>query len=112
MSFISDDFHAKRLKENAINIKYKYIVGNDILERNSDNSHNDDVNKGILCSKEYYVDGSLKHKEKAFDTRIEYSYISKEEEDRSYRCPNCGMDGQLKDFLDVCPYCGTHYNIE
>lgn len=49
MSLISDKSHVKKLKENNINIKTKYIVGNRILERNTDNSHNDDIDNGIRC---------------------------------------------------------------
>ena len=43
------------LNEKGINIKTKYIVGNKILERNSNNSHNDDITSGIICKKEYYT---------------------------------------------------------
>ena len=25
---------------------------------------------------------------------------------------NCGMNGKIKDFIDGCPYCRTHYNID
>ena len=112
MGFVSEDYHSDMLKKNNINIKTKYIVGNDILERNSDNSVNDDIDNGVRLSKEYYVNGVLKHKEKSFDTRIEYTYIGKEEEDKAYKCINCGMEGKVRDFLDGCPYCGTNYNIE
>ena len=35
MALVSDTFHNKKLKENSINIKTKYIVGNKILERNN-----------------------------------------------------------------------------
>lgn len=112
MGFVSDDFHHKRLEENKINIKTKYIVGNKILERNSDNSHSDDINLGIRCAKEYYADGVLKLKEKEFDSRIEYSFVANEEINKEHKCPNCGMEGKVKDFLDGCPYCGTNYNIE
>ena len=27
-------------------------------------------------------------------------------------CPNCGMESIIKDFIDGCPYCRTHYNVD
>ena len=42
MSLISDKIQKDKLKKLNINIKTKYIVGNNILERNSDDSYNDD----------------------------------------------------------------------
>ena len=112
MALVSDDFHNKKLKEYGINIKTKYFVGNKIYERNTDNSINDDINSGIRCEKEYYKNNKLIHKEKEFDSRIEYTFISKETEDKDYKCPNCGMESKLKEFVDGCPYCGTYYNID
>ena len=112
MPLISNNFHNKMLKKYKINIKTKYIVGNEILERNTDNSYNDDINNGIRCEKDYYINGVFKHKETMFDSRIEYSFISKEEEDKDYTCPNCGMSSKLKYFIDGCPYCDTYYNID
>jgi Zn finger protein HypA/HybF involved in hydrogenase expression len=52
------------------------------------------------------------HKENDFDTRIEYTYVSKEMEQADFSCPNCGMQSKVKDFEDGCPYCGSYYNID
>ena len=112
MSLVSDSFHNKKLKDYGINIKTKYFVGNKIYERNTDNSVNDDITAGIRCAKEYYIGKTLVHKEKEFDSRIEYTFISKEMENQDYKCPNCGMESKIKDFIDGCPYCRTHYNID
>ena len=112
MPLISENYHNKKLKEYGINIKTKYIVGNKILERNTDNSINDDITSGIRCGKEYYLNNRLVHTEKEFDSRIEYTFISKEMEEKDYECPNCGMTSKLKDFIDGCPYCHTYYNID
>lgn len=112
MALVSDTFHNKKLKENSINIKTKYIVGNEILERNTDNSVNDEITKGIICKKEYYKNNKLVHEETTFDSRIEYTFISKEMENKEYVCPNCGMQSKLKNFIDGCPYCRTYYNID
>ena len=112
MSLISDKYHIEKLKKYGINIKTKYIVGNKILERSTDNSINDDVENGIRCKKEYYKNNILIHKETLFDSRIEYSFISKTIENEKYTCPNCGMTSLTKDFIDGCPYCRTHYNID
>lgn len=112
MTLISDNTWLKKIKSHNINIKTKYIVGNEILERNTDNSLNDDIEKGIRCEKEYYINNNLKHKEKIFDSRIEYTFISNNQEEKEYTCPNCGMHEKLKKFIDGCPYCGTYYNMD
>ena len=112
MSLISEDTQYNKLKKLHINIKTKYITGNKILERNTDNSNNDDILDGIRCKKEYYLNDNLVHTENKFDSRITYTFISKEMENKDYKCPNCGMSGKLHDFLDGCPYCKTYYNID
>lgn len=112
MSYISENLQKKRLQKYNININTKYIVGSKILERNTNDTNNDDIINGIRCEKNYYIGPNKVHTEKIFDSRIEYTYISKNEENTSYKCPNCGMTSKLKDFLDGCPYCHTYYNIE
>lgn len=112
MPLISDNYQKKRLDKNKVNIKTKYIVGNNILERNSNDSFNDDISSGIRCKKEYYLDNNLVHSESIFDSRIEYTFISKVQENKNYTCPNCGIHSNLKSFIDGCPYCRTHYNID
>ena len=112
MPLISDNYHNKKLKEYGINIKTKYIVGNKILERNTDNSSNDDITSGIRCEKDYFIGNNLVHKEKEFDSRIEYTFISQTMESTDYTCPNCGMQSKVRDFVDGCPYCGTYYNVD
>lgn len=112
MPLISDNFQIKKLNKYKINIKTKYIVGNEVLERNTNNTKNDDIKNGIRCKKEYYLNNNLTHTEDLFDSRIEYTFISKEIENKEYKCPNCGMQSKLKDFIDGCPYCRTYYNID
>ena len=112
MPLVSDNYHEKKLKKYGINIKTKYFVGNKIYERNTDNSLNDDITSGIRCEKDYYIGNNLVHKEKDFDSRIEYTFISNEMENKDYKCPNCGMKSKIKDFLNGCPYCKTYYNID
>lgn len=112
MPLISDSFHKKKLNDFGINIKTKYFVGNKVYERNTDGSINDDIISGIRCEKNYYIGKKLVHKETEFDSRIEYTFISKEMENKEYNCPNCGMQSKLKNFIDGCPYCRTFYNID
>ena len=52
MPLISDGIQKKKLKKYNINIKTKYIVNNQILERNSDDTYNDDIKNGIRCEKQ------------------------------------------------------------
>lgn len=112
MSLIFDKSQKDILEKYNINIKSKYIVGNKILERNSDGSYNDDIKNGIRCKKQYYIDNTLVREEKQFDSRIQYTFISNEQEKQEYICPNCGTHYKLHDFIDGCPYCGTYYNID
>lgn len=112
MALVSDNYHQKKLNENNINIKTKYIVDSNVLERNTDNSKNDDVNKGMIIKKEYYRNKILIYTQKFFDSRIEYTFISKELENKPFTCENCGMKSKIKNFIDGCPYCGTSYNID
>ena len=102
----------KKLKDLGINIKTKYIVGNDILERNTDNRKNNVINKGVRCEKDYYYQNNLIYIEKNFDTRMEYTYIESNDSNKEYKCSNCGMVGKLREFVNGCPYCHTVYNID
>lgn len=112
MAKISDSYQEKKLKEYGINIKTKYAVSNKILERNTNNSINDDITSGVRCEKDYYLNNNLIHTEKLFDSRVEYTFISMEEDNKDYTCPNCGMRSKTKNFINGCPYCRTYYNID
>lgn len=112
MALISETYQKEKLKRYGINIRTKYIVGNKILEKNTNDSVNDNIERGIRCQKEYYIDNKLAHKEKLFDSRIEYTYIMDNNINEEYECPNCGMKSPLKDFIDGCPYCKTYYNMD
>ncbi len=112
MARITEKLHIARLKKFNINIKTKYKDIDDILERNTDNSKNDDINNGIRIEKDYYQNGILLKKLYNFDPRIKYTFISKDSENKEIECPNCGNRGIVKDFLEGCEYCGTHYNID
>lgn len=112
MALISETYQKEKLKRYGINIRTKYIVGNKILERNTNDFVNDNIERGIRCQKEYYIDNKLAHKEKLFDSRIEYTYIMDNNINEEYECPNCGMKSPLKDFIDGCPYCKTYYNMD
>ena len=98
-----------RLKKLGLNIKTKYKNGDNICERNSDDSLNQNVKDAIIIEKDYYK-GILIHKENIFDSRILYTYDFNGEDD--FTCKNCGMSGKAKDFENECPYCGTNYNVE
>lgn len=112
MPLIFDIAQKSKLKDMNINIKTKYIVGSKILERNTDDSHNDDIENGIRCEKMYFFKDNLLHTENVFDSRIEYTFISNAQGEEEYTCPNCGIHSKLKNFVDGCPYCGTYYNLD
>lgn len=100
----------KRLNKYGINIKTKYKQEDKILQRNTDNSLNENVKDAIILEKEYYYKGNLLKKENIFDSRITYSYVF--DSDKKIECSNCGMTGNIKEFENGCPYCGTCYNID
>lgn len=112
MSRIVEKLHIERLKNCGINIKTKYRTENLILEKNSDNSKNDNIGEGVIIEKDYYKNGFLIKKIYNFDPRIQYSFISSEDENKEICCPNCGNRALGKNFIDGCPYCGTYYNID
>ena len=113
MSFIVDEFKKKKLDKYKINIETTYIANNQILVRNTDNTkRNDDIKNGIRVKKDYYVNNKLMHTENKFDSRITYTFISEDLLKESFKCVNCGMQSDLKTFIDGCPYCGTNYNLE
>lgn len=112
MTYIDDVYYKKRLKDNNINIKTKYVCGDKVLVRNTDNSYNDDIKDGIRVEKLYYKDNIFVHREKDFDSRISYTFISLEQEKSLFTCPNCGLVSKFKDMDMCCPFCNTYYNIE
>lgn len=112
MGLISENYQQERLNKYGINIKTKYIVDKKIYERNTDGTINDDIASGVRFLKEYYINNKLVHKEQEFDSRIEYTYLMNNKDNEDYKCPNCGIVGKVKEFIDGCPYCGTSYNID
>ena len=108
---ITEKKHDERLKQLGINIKTKYKSFDKVLERNTDNSKNDNIPEGIRLQKDYYYKGQVIHKETLFDSRILYKFEFNHKDEKQ-KCPNCGNIGTLDEFNDGCPYCGTHYNID
>lgn len=108
---ITEQKHEKRLKEFNINIKTKYKSFDNILERNSDGSKNDNIPEGVRIKKEYYHKGLVIHKETLFDSRILYQFVFNHSNEE-HTCPNCGMTSKISENEQGCSYCGTHYNLD
>ena len=106
---IVENAQENRLKEYGINIKTKYKVDDQILERNTDHSKEDNIHQGIIIEKDYYR-GTLLKKENLFDSRMLYTY--EWNHDQQISCINCGMTGKIEDFYHGCPYCHTTYNMD
>lgn len=111
MTLITERLHSKRLNKYKINIKTIYKDDNERLERNSDNSHNDNITNGIILEKDYYKDKKLLLKTYNFDPRLSYSFVFNSS-DKKIKCPNCGYIDRAKQFNDGCPYCKTYYNMD
>lgn len=107
---ITEKVQKERLENLKINIKTKYKSGDSILERNTDNSKNDNIINGIILEKDYYYQGQIIKKENIFDSRILYTYVF--ESNNKIACPNCGMSGNALEFIKGCPYCGTSCNLD
>ncbi len=103
--------HEKRLEKFGINIKTKYKSFDQVLERNSDGSKNDNIPEGVRIKKDYYYKGAVHHMETLFDSRILYKFEFNHE-GKEQKCPNCGSVGTIDEFSNGCPYCGTHYNLD
>lgn len=112
MSIITEKFHDKRLKKFGINIKTKFQDGNNISERNSDNSYNDDIKNGIILNKTYFKNDIPIHMENNFNPSLLYSFVLNKELESDIKCPNCGIVCKGKEFENGCPYCGSIYTIE
>lgn len=112
MSTITERFHDKRLKKFNINIKTKFQDGENVSERNSNNSYNDDIKNGIILNKTYFKNNQPIHIENKFNPSLLYSFVINNELESDIKCPNCGMIGKGKDFENGCPYCGSIYTIE
>ena len=108
---ITEKKHEERLKNIGLNIKTKYKSFDDVLERNTDGSKNDNIPEGVRIGKDYYYRGQVVHKETLFDSRILYKFEFNHG-DKEQKCPNCGSVGTLEEFNNGCPYCGTHYNLD
>ena len=108
---ITERKHEDRLKRFGLNIKTKYKSFDNVLERNTDGSKNDNIPEGVRIRKDYYYKGQVIHKETLFDSRIIYKFVF-EHEGENQKCPNCGNVGKIEEFTDGCPYCGTHYNMD
>ena len=52
---ITEKKHEERLKKLGINIKTKYKSFDKVLERNTDNSKNDNILEGIIINKDYLI---------------------------------------------------------
>lgn len=111
MALITERLHTKRLNKYNINIKTIYKDNNQRLERNSDNSHNDNITNGIILEKDYYQDKKLLLKTYNFDPRLAYSFVFNSNNDE-IKCPNCGHIDKVNNFNDGCPYCKTYYNMD
>lgn len=112
MSLISERNHEKRLSDYKINIKTKYSDGNVIVEKNTDNSKNDELTKGIRVEKDYFINNKLIKRLYGFDPRIEYSYINSQELGTDFDCPNCRMITHISEKIESCPFCGSHLNLD
>ena len=106
---VVEEAQNKRLKKLGINIKTKFIENDKIKIRNTNEEQNDNVHDGIIIEKEYYK-GILLKRENLFDSRISYTYDFNGKD--KFTCKNCGKEGKVDDFKDVCPYCHTNYNVD
>ena len=112
MSLTSERNHEKKLKEKNIVIKTIYSDGNKTYEKYSDNSKNDNLERGIRVEKDYYLNNKLVKKLYGFDPRIEYTFINSQAIGTDYDCPNCRMITKISENTERCPYCDSYFNLD
>ena len=112
MGRVTEISQNKRLKEYGINIKTRYRTEDGIRERNTDLSRNDNIEHGIRIEKRYYRNGAVIHRNRNFDSRILYSFVTEKGDSDVFVCPNCGGVCAAKDVEEGCPYCGTFLNLD
>lgn len=112
MGQITEISQNKRLREYGINIKTKYQTEQGVRERNTDHSLNQNVEKGIRIEKRYYRNGAVIHKNKRFDSRILYTFVTEQGDGDVFVCPNCGGVSRMTDVDEGCPYCGNYLNLD
>ena len=112
MSYISERKHEKKLNEKGINIRTFYSDGNKLYQKNTDNSLNENLAKGVRVEKDYYVNNKLLKKTFGFDPRIEYTFINSAQIGEDFDCPNCRMITKVSESIESCPFCGSHFNLD
>ena len=112
MSLISERNHETKLSEKNINIRTLYSDGNKMYEKNTDNSRNDELPKGIRVEKDYFINNKLVKKLYGFDPRIEYSFINSQAIGTKYDCPNCRMISNITEKIERCPFCDSYFNLD
>ena len=112
MGIITEHFQFKRLKNFGINIKTKFQDGKNVCERNSDNSYNEDVQKGVILNKTYFLSGKPIYMESNYNPSILYSFVMREQVNSDIICDNCGKRGKGEEFINGCPYCGSIYTVD
>ena len=109
---ITERLHETKLKKYGINICTKYFDGDKEKVRNTDNSHNDDIESGIRINKRYILKDRLLFEEKNFNPRILYSYIINPDIHKDFTCINCGATTKIDENTSCCPYCRSSYNLD
>ena len=112
MSLISERNHESKLKEKKINIKTIYSDGTNKYEKNTDESKNDNLSRGVIVEKDYFVNNKIIKKLYGFDPRIEYTFINSQAIGTEYDCPNCRMITKITEGTERCPCCGSFFNLD
>lgn len=112
MDVITEKYHEKRLDKYKINIKTRYQDDGKVLEKNTDNSRDDDITEGIRLSKTYFINNNPVLVNRGFNPRITYTFLASDKLNEEVSCPNCGYTGKRDEFLSGCKFCGTYYNID
>lgn len=112
MSKVIERYHNLRLNNKNINIRTFYKDGNNVLEKNTNGSKDDSINKGIRLRKEYYYKDKLLSNISDFDSRMIYNFVKSKNDNGEIKCINCGYIDKEANFNYGCPYCKSYYNLE
>lgn len=114
MARIVNQKQQKNLNRFGIEIQTKYLDGERYIVKSTSEKNNDNqsIENGIILEKLFFLNGMPVKRLSHYDSRVQYRFITAQEEESDTSCPNCGYSGKGREFVDGCPYCNTFFNIE
>lgn len=105
----------ERLNQKGIVIEELYYntnnSRNEYFVRSSDGKMNDKIIDKALYQKRYFKGDECIRVLEKFNPNLHFTILDYNNEEEIVRCPNCGAEGKIVDFIDGCPYCFSSFNF-